>query len=64
MNTVTTVLVTFGAILVTAIMFALPILTTLSFVFDWYGLVKMILVIATSGEFILCAMNITDRTDM
>ena len=64
MDTVTRLLVIFGAMLVSAMMFALPILTALSFAFNWNGLVKILLVIATSGEYILVALGLTDRTDI
>lgn len=39
-----------GSFVVAIIFIAIPILVSLSFVYDWYGCIKLFLIIATSLE--------------
>lgn len=45
-----TILEIIGSIVVAIILIAIPILVPLSFVYDWYGGIKMILVVTTILE--------------
>lgn len=42
-----------GSFVITAILFSIPVITALSFVFDWDNCFKFLLVIFAAGEFIL-----------
>lgn len=45
-----TILEMIGSFVVAIIFIAIPILVSLSFVYDWYGCIKLFLIIATSLE--------------
>lgn len=42
-----------GSLVITAILLAIPVLTALSFVFNWNNFIKFILIMLVSSEFIL-----------
>ena len=46
----------FGAIIVTLILIAIPIITTVSFCLCWDGFIKMMLTIFTAGEILLACI--------
>lgn len=55
-------LIFIGSIICTAILFSLPVLAALSFVFNWDNFIKFILVIFAGSEFIITTTFIWVKT--
>ena len=51
-----------GCFVVCAIVFAIPILTTCAFVFDWYGSIKWSLIILSIIDFAMIFTFIAENT--
>lgn len=52
-----------GTIVITIVILGLPILTCLSFVFEWYGFIRLVLITAISLEAVFVANEILERSE-
>ena len=52
-----------GVLILTVILFAIPILTPISIIFNWHDVIKVVLSVATILEFIITFCIILFTTD-
>lgn len=56
-----TIVYEIGVFVVTAILYAIPILTTCSFIYEWDGFFQVVLIIASMIEFCGLSVLIADK---
>ena len=54
------ILKTIGCIVLTSVIIAIPILVPISFICDWYGFIKLLLVILTFGVWYFVSWTIAE----
>lgn len=52
-----------GVLILTVILFAIPILTSISIIFNWHDVIKVVLSVATILEFVITFCIILFTTD-
>ena len=55
-------LIFIGSIICTAVLFSLPVLAALSFVFNWDNFIKFIMIVLAGSEFIITTTFIWIKT--
>lgn len=54
------VLKTIGTVVLASILIAIPILLTISFIYSWYGFIKLILIFLTFGLWYFIAWTLAE----
>lgn len=58
-----TIIYEIGVFVITAILYAIPILTACSFIYEWDGFFQLVLVVASMIEFCGLGSLIVDKSD-
>lgn len=58
-----TIIYEIGVFVITAILYAIPILTACSFIYGWDGFIQLVLIVASMIEFVELGFLIIDKTD-
>ena len=58
-----TIVYTIGMFIVTAILYAIPIITACSIIYEWDGLLRILLIMASIIEFLGLSVLIMDKVD-
>lgn len=58
-----TIIYEIGVFVITAILYAIPILTACSFIYEWNGFFQLVLIVASIIEFLGLGTLIVDKSD-
>ena len=58
-----TIIYEIGVFVITAILYAIPILTACSFIYGWDGFIQLVLIVASIIEFCGISVLIVDKSD-
>ena len=58
-----TIVYTIGMFIVTAILYAIPIITACSIIYEWDGFLRILLIMASIIEFLGLSVLIMDKVD-
>ena len=58
-----TIIYEIGVFVITAILYAIPILTACSFIYEWDGFFQLVLIVASMIEFCGLSTLIVDKSD-